>query len=93
MGDVGILGDDDFATKLAGVAHVEVAPVRALNVIAHRVGLAAGLATHAARVVRPYVGLDVLLQRIWNKEKKKMQKKTVPNNKAELALLLFTKQH
>ena len=62
MRDVGILGDDDLLAKLAHVAHVEVAPVRALNVVAHRVRLAARFSTDAARVVRPNVGQDVLLQ-------------------------------
>jgi len=60
--DIGILGDDDLLAELAHVAHVEVTPVRALNVVAHRVQLAARLSTDAARVVRPNVGLDVLLQ-------------------------------
>ncbi len=60
--DVGVLGDDDLVADLAHVAHVEVASVRALNVVAHRVRLAARFSAHAARVVRSNVGLDVLLQ-------------------------------
>ena len=62
MRDVGILGDDNFLAVLAHVAHVEVAPVRALNVVAHRVGLAAGFPAHPTGEVGSNVGLDILLQ-------------------------------
>jgi hypothetical protein len=48
-----------------------VAPVRALNVIAHGVGFAAGLAAHPTRVVRSNVRLDVPLQGVWKKRERK----------------------
>lgn len=62
MRDIGVLGDDDLLAELAHVAHVEMAPVGAFNMVANRVGFATGLAAHATGVVRPYVGLNILLQ-------------------------------
>ena len=55
MRPVKILGGGDFSTELAGVHHVEVLPVRALDVELDRLGPAEDFTTNIAGVVGAHV--------------------------------------
>lgn len=63
MGPVEVLGIEDLAAQLAGVDHIEVFAVGALNVKLDSLRAAVEFAADATGVVAPGVGLDEVLKR------------------------------
>ena len=72
VGPVEVLGIEDLAAQLAGVDHIEVFAVGALNVKLDSLRAAVEFAADATGVVAPGVGLDEVLKRhqwLWKRRK------------------------